>query len=72
MKEVNSIGREVEKGINWAGNQIDQSIKQCETGAILVCTILLVVVNYLFLNLPLYVLFIVNYSYSVKLFPCLT
>jgi len=51
MKEVNSLGREVEKGLNWAGNQIDQSIKQCETGAILVCIILLLVVNYLFLNL---------------------
>lgn len=51
MKEVNLVGREVEKGLNWAGKQIDQSIKQCETGAILVCTILLLVVNYLFLNL---------------------
>jgi hypothetical protein len=51
LKEVNLVGREVEKGLNWAGNQIDQSIKQCETGAILVCTILLLVVNYLFLNL---------------------
>ena len=35
LKEVNLVGREVEKGLNWAGNQIDQSIKQCETGAIL-------------------------------------
>jgi hypothetical protein len=48
LKEVNLVGREVEKGLNWAGNQIDQSIKQCETGAILVCTILLLVVNYFF------------------------
>ena len=51
LKEVNLVGRGVEKGLNWAGNQIDQSIKQCEIGAVLVCTILLLVVNYLFLNL---------------------
>lgn len=37
MKEVNSFGREVEKGINWAGNQIDASLKQCETGNVLRC-----------------------------------
>ncbi|VDI79688.1 Hypothetical predicted protein [Mytilus galloprovincialis] len=35
MKEVNSVGREVEKGLNWAGNQIDHAVKQCETGNIL-------------------------------------
>lgn len=35
MKEVNLLGRQVEKGLNWAGNQIDQTLKQCETGPIL-------------------------------------
>ncbi|XP_063439390.1 uncharacterized protein LOC134720805 isoform X2 [Mytilus trossulus] len=35
MKEVKHAGREVEKGLNWAGNQIDHTVKQCETGNIL-------------------------------------
>ncbi|CAG2256014.1 unnamed protein product [Mytilus edulis] len=35
MKEVKHAGREVEKGLNWAGNQIDHTVKQCETGKIL-------------------------------------
>ncbi|XP_052060154.1 uncharacterized protein LOC127700639 [Mytilus californianus] len=35
MKEVKSAGKEVEKGLNWAGNQIEHAVKQCETGNIL-------------------------------------
>ncbi|XP_076110174.1 uncharacterized protein LOC143078979 [Mytilus galloprovincialis] len=35
MKEVKHAGREVEKGLNWTGNQIDHTVKMCETGNIL-------------------------------------